>query len=64
MLVSTFFSGFNEERSIEGTIDAGIQRRHGELIAVTDADGTHPNGNRAERIRLCQGHDMIDRCTS
>ena len=40
-------------------LKTGIRRARGELIAITDADGTYPNERLAELIERCANQDMV-----
>lgn len=46
-------------RGYGAALKTGIRRAHGELIAITDADGTYPNERLAELIALCADFDMV-----
>jgi len=40
-------------------LKSGIRRARGELIAITDADGTYPNERLAELVVRCTNQDMV-----
>lgn len=48
-----------QNRGYGAALKTGIRRATGELIAITDADGTYPNERLAELIRLCRDRDMV-----
>lgn len=48
-----------QNRGYGAALKTGIRRAHGELIAITDADGTYPNERLAELIGLCRDRDMV-----
>jgi glycosyltransferase involved in cell wall biosynthesis len=48
-----------QNRGYGAALKTGIRRAHGELIAITDADGTYPNERLAELILLCKDRDMV-----
>jgi glycosyltransferase involved in cell wall biosynthesis len=48
-----------QNRGYGAALKTGIRRAHGELIAITDADGTYPNERLAELIMLCKDRDMV-----
>lgn len=48
-----------QNRGYGAALKTGIRRAEGELIAITDADGTYPNERLAELIGLCRDVDMV-----
>lgn len=48
-----------QNRGYGAALKTGIRRARGELIAITDADGTYPNERLAELIDLCHDRDMV-----
>lgn len=48
-----------QNRGYGAALKTGIRRARGELIAITDADGTYPNERLAELIGLCANRDMV-----
>lgn len=48
-----------QNRGYGAALKTGIRRARGELIAITDADGTYPNERLAELIGLCRDRDMV-----
>jgi glycosyltransferase involved in cell wall biosynthesis len=48
-----------QNRGYGAALKTGIRRANGELIAITDADGTYPNERLAELIGLCRDRDMV-----
>lgn len=49
----------DRNRGYGAALKTGIRRARGELIAITDADGTYPNERLPELIALCADHDMV-----
>lgn len=49
----------DRNRGYGAALKTGIRRAHGELIAITDADGTYPNERLAELVGLCADKDMV-----
>jgi glycosyltransferase involved in cell wall biosynthesis len=48
-----------QNRGYGAALKTGIRRARGELIAITDADGTYPNARLAELIAQCHDRDMV-----
>jgi len=46
-------------RGYGAALKTGIRRANGELIAITDADGTYPNERLAELVGRCANQDMV-----
>lgn len=46
-------------RGYGAALKTGIRQARGELIAITDADGTYPNERLAELIGRCENQDMV-----
>jgi glycosyltransferase involved in cell wall biosynthesis len=46
-------------RGYGAALKTGIRAAHGELVAITDADGTYPNERLAELMELCRTRDMV-----
>jgi glycosyltransferase involved in cell wall biosynthesis len=46
-------------RGYGAALKTGISRAMGELIAITDADGTYPNEQLLELIERCTNQDMV-----
>lgn len=46
-------------RGYGAALKSGIRAASGELIAITDADGTYPNERLPELIELCRKRDMV-----
>jgi glycosyltransferase involved in cell wall biosynthesis len=41
------------------SLKTGIRKARGELIAITDADGTYPNERLPELVAACEEYDMV-----
>ena len=48
-----------KNRGYGASLKTGIRRARGELIAITDADGTYPNERLPELVSLCVDQDMV-----
>ena len=48
-----------ENRGYGAALKTGIRAARGELIAITDADGTYPNERIPELVAHCEGYDMV-----
>jgi glycosyltransferase involved in cell wall biosynthesis len=46
-------------RGYGAALKSGIRAASGELIAITDADGTYPNDRLPELVELCRTRDMV-----
>lgn len=46
-------------RGYGAALKTGIRAAAGELIAITDADGTYPNERLPELVELCRDRDMV-----
>ena len=46
-------------RGYGAALKTGIREADGELIAITDADGTYPNERLPELVELCRDRDMV-----
>lgn len=49
----------NWNRGYGAALKSGIRAASGELIAITDADGTYPNERLPELVELCRERDMV-----
>lgn len=49
----------HSNRGYGAALKSGIRAASGELIAITDADGTYPNERLPELVELCRGRDMV-----
>jgi glycosyltransferase involved in cell wall biosynthesis len=46
-------------RGYGAALKSGIRASHGELVAITDADGTYPNDRLPDLLKLCAEADMV-----
>ncbi|MCZ6828603.1 MAG: glycosyltransferase family 2 protein [Gammaproteobacteria bacterium] len=46
-------------RGYGAALKSGIRASRGELVAITDADGTYPNDRLPDLLRLCADADMV-----
>jgi glycosyltransferase involved in cell wall biosynthesis len=49
----------NWNRGYGAALKSGIRAGLGQLIAITDADGTYPNERLLELVELCRDRDMV-----
>lgn len=49
----------DRNRGYGAALKTGIQGARGELIVITDADGTYPNHRIPEFVDLCKDYDMV-----
>lgn len=49
----------DRNRGYGAALKTGIRRSSGDLVVITDADGTYPNERIAELVEACQGRDMV-----
>ena len=49
----------DRNRGYGAALKTGSRRARGELIAITDADGTYPNERLVELVQLCADKDMV-----
>ncbi|TQV76260.1 glycosyltransferase family 2 protein [Denitrobaculum tricleocarpae] len=48
-----------KNRGYGAGLKTGIGRARGDLVVITDADGTYPNERIPELVDLCQDYDMV-----